>query len=208
MELSLFIQALLQDGRIETDGQFKPVTEEDREIAGDMLEEFYQKDLLHLPDGMPAYNREAACWAATYLYNAIKLAVNRDAEEDQMKESLVPFSGTKDASAIYSADLTLRQLPAILQLAKGLAPADILVQYLQQTAADWPFSSTGTGIAATDENIIISHPALGLAYTDRILDTRDLLRMQSPGTAALVQAHTGEQLSKVLPPAALLKLTE
>ena len=52
----------------------------------------------------------------------------RDAGEELILESLLPFDGDSDPSVIYSADLMLRYMPSLFELAKGPAPADVLVR--------------------------------------------------------------------------------
>src|SRR6185503_2575435 len=49
----------------------------------------------------------------------------------------------RGAEADWSADLTLRHLPKLFQLARHLSNADPLLQQMKQIAAAWPLSSVG-----------------------------------------------------------------
>jgi hypothetical protein len=71
----------------------------------------------------------------------------------------------------------LRFLPQLFNLAKGLAPADVLVILMQNTAANWPFSSVGIEVTETfNTAIIFQHPMLKYSYADRIITHKDLKR--------------------------------
>lgn len=177
MELAVFIQDLVQQGKVTVAAQIVPFSEEDIQRSIACLQLLYNNNAKELTGAIPAFDAGSALWAATYLYRAVQLAMLRSAGDDTVNELLTPFTGPETPETIVSADLCLRYLPDLLSLAKGLAPGDILVQRLQETAAQWPFSSVGLSIPITkDITILLQHTCLRQAYIDRIIATRDAAR--------------------------------
>jgi len=126
----------------------------------------------------------------------------RDIGNEAVKARLLPYAASVDAGAVFSADLMLRYLPDLLQLAKGLAPDDVLVQCLQQTLGDWPFSSVGTGTGISGEAVmgpILSHPALRYAYRDKVIRYQDKGCLHHPVVRKLVKKALGEHASVLWP---------
>jgi hypothetical protein len=200
LKLALFISDLFDNGKITIEGDFAPIDDIDREMAGELLYQFHQKDILDMPFTAPAFDKEAAVWAAAYLYTSIELTVNREADEKMIKEKLKAYTGAITPEAVYSADLVLRQLPPLLHLVKGLAPGDILLQELVQTAAAWPFSSVGYELdTVINEEIIFTHPSLNAAYTDRVIAAKDKRRVQASVVKENVLAIAGNHLEKIWP---------
>lgn len=209
MELSNFIQQLLTTGTVLAQRQLADFSEADVQETTQILHQFYQEDIQEMPATAPVFNERAANWAAKYFYNAVQLTVLRDAEEDTIHKALAGFDEPIDAAAMYSADLVLRHLPHLLQLAKGLAPADILVQVLEQTAAQWPFSSIGIETAEiNNEDIVFADAALAIAYTDRLIAAKDLKRISAPGAKQQVLTAAGLHLETFWPQAATILKTE
>lgn len=200
LKLALFISDLFDNGKITIEGDFAPIDDIDREMTNELLQQFYRQDILDMPFTAPAFDSEAAVWAAAYLYTSIELTVNREADEKMIKEKLKAYTGAISPEAIYSADLVLRQLPPLLHLVKGLAPGDILLQEMVKTAANWPFSFVGYELdTVTNEEIIFTHPSLKAAYTDRIIAAKDKRRARSTIIKENVLAIAGEHLEKIWP---------
>jgi MoxR-vWA-beta-propeller ternary system domain bpX4 len=205
LKLTLFIAELLTTGQITVDQQDDTQAENEQDTVIHLLQQYYLQDSLEMPYTAPEFDKEAAYWAAEYLYQAIILTVNRDADPDAIKEKLKPYPGTMHAGAIYSADLLLRNLPRLLHLVKGLAPADILVQELNTTAAAWPFSSVGIELNnVTNEALIFSHPSLRTAYVDRIIAAKDRKRADNPMVIEQIKATAGEYMNRIWPEAELI----
>jgi hypothetical protein len=116
----------------------------------------------------------------------------RDLGAEQVEAHLAPYPGTLTPQAVYSADLTLRYLPDLLQLAKGLAPDDVLVACLKNTLSQWPFSSVGTeGLEAQNLEPVLAHESLKYAYTDRIIKRKDTSRAQNEAITELIREALG-----------------
>lgn len=209
MELSNFIQQLFTTGTVLAQRQLTVFSAADEQQATQMLQQFYQEDIQEMPATAPFFNERAALWAAKYFYHAVQLTVMRDAEEELIHKSLTAFTEPIDAAAMYSADLVLRHLPPLLQLAKGLAPADILVQVLEQTAAAWPFSSVGIETAEIkNEDILYSNESLAIAYADRLIAAKDLKRISDTDAKKQVLTATGLHLETFWPQAATILKNE
>jgi hypothetical protein len=200
MLLSAFITSLLTEGKVSVQPELTPFEQEDREATKQLLSNYYKEDITEMPHVAPAYSAEAALWAAEYLYRTIQLIVLRDAGEEVVREQLKAFPGQIDPSAIYSADLVLRHLPQLFSLAKGLAPGDILVEELRNTAWQWPFSSVSIELdQAVNEDVIFTDTSLKYAYIDRIIREKDKWRIKNPVVVNYIKEVSGEHLSVFWP---------
>ncbi|TVT41825.1 hypothetical protein FNT36_10405 [Hymenobacter setariae] len=200
MLLTSFLQDLLATGSITVSGQPVPFETADLEATEKLLREYYAEDRLDLPHAAPAFEAAAALWAVQYLYYTAVLAVVRELDEAAIARHLPEFEGEVTPAASYSADLSLRYLPDLLQLAKGLAPADTLVVRLRHTARQWPLSFVGHEPADdATEATLLAHPALRGAYVDRIIGAQDRQRASQPHLAPLVQAALGAYSAQLWP---------
>lgn len=197
MSLTSFLEDLLASGQVTVAGQPGPFAAADLAAAAQLLGRLHAADALELPGAAPAFDAPVALWAAQFLYRAIQLALLRELDEAAVTELLADFAGPATPEAAYSADLTFRYLPDLLRLAQGLAPDDVLVARLREAAGQWPFSFVGAGagphslppLAALSP--VLAHPALRLAYADRIIGARDRARAAQPEVAPLVEAALG-----------------
>lgn len=195
MHLTSFIRDLLEKGQVTVAGQLIQFAEEDTQQSIVLLNRYYEEDKLEMPLEAPEFSPEAALWGARYLYHAIQFAMLRDLGEEQVKEHLTDFQGQITPETMYSADLTLRYLPDLLKLAKGLAPDDVLVTSLKHTLSQWPFSSVGLeGMEESNPDVVLENPSLAYAYIDRIIKSKDLKRAGNEQLAGLIRevlgAHT------------------
>ncbi|WP_153796016.1 hypothetical protein [Foetidibacter luteolus] len=181
MHLTLFISTLLSEGKVTIEGSLYQFEEEDVQQALILLRRYHQEDSLEMPYTAPGFSEEAAIWAAKFFYQAIQLTVIRETEDAVIQQMLTNFEGPVTPEVIYSADLVLRYLPALFNLAKGLAPADILVKELTRIAGLWPFSSPGIQVKqATDYTTVFANPSLKQAFTDSIIRLGDLEKASDP----------------------------
>lgn len=200
MLLTGFLHELLTTGCLTLSSQLDSFEAADRHAAEELLRRYHAEDARELPHKAPAFDAPAALWAAAYLYQAVKLALVRELDETVVHEQLPDFSGDRTPAAIYSADLTLRHLPDLLRLAKGLAPGDMLVARLQATARQWPFSFVGTELMeAESDTIILAHPALRQAYVDRLIRAQDRARASQAHVAPLVREALGGHATTLWP---------
>jgi len=174
VQLEQFIQDIIQRGKVIVAGQVIPITQEDAQQTIQHLHDSYNHQLPELTGRVPAFEPEAAVWAAIYLYRAVQLTVLRELGEDAINGLLTPFTGAVSPETILSVDVSFRYLPNVLGLAKGLAPEDALVKQIQAAAIQWPFSSVGMKVEGKmNIDVIMQDPCLRRAYVDRIIEARD-----------------------------------
>lgn len=192
MELTNFITGLINEGKVQVVPQLVTFTTEDLDRVTIHLRQYYEDDTQEMPAAAPGLDLAAACWAAGYLYRAVQFILMRELDETTMQQHLLPYTGEHSSAAIYSADLTLRYLPDLFDLAKGLSPHDPLVKQMQETAQAWPFSAAAIQLETNaDITTIMSHASLKQAYIDRIIHAKDLRKCRQPECYPLVQEALG-----------------
>src|SRR3954462_11273205 len=165
MELTNFIAGMINEGKVKVVAQLLEFEPEDLHLANIHLQQYYEDDIQEMPAAAPSFDENAALWAARYLYTAVQFILLRNLDETTMQEQLLPYSGELTPAAMYSADLTLRYLPDLFDLAKGLSPNDPLVKMMKETAQLWPFSSAAISMSeSTNLSVIFSHASLKQAY--------------------------------------------
>ena len=202
MLLTGFLHHLLTTGAVTLAGRPTPFEPADLAAAEALLRDYHADDVRERPGAAPAFDVPVALWAAQYLYHTVLLALVRELDETVVLAQLPDFTGEITPAAIYSADLSLRYLPDLLRLAKGLAPGDALVARLHATAGQWPFSFVGAeggGDAADAEARVLAHPALRQEYVDRIIGTQDRARAAQPHLMPLVHAALGQYAATLWP---------
>jgi len=169
------------------------IGEKDQQLARTILEQAYDKAIQNMPHQAPAFDTDAALWAANYLYRTIQLILIRHLEEAEIQKYLQAYSGAQNAATIYSVDLSFRYLPKLFHLAKGLAPSDVLVIYLNRIALKYPFSSVGIEVKESiDHSLILEHPSLKVAYIDRIIEAKDKKRIEQYQLAPYIAEALGD----------------
>jgi hypothetical protein len=204
MKLAPFLDDLFADGKVTVAGKVAPFEEADLQQAGIVLKKFYDNQIIEMPFSPPAFSTEAALWSATYFYHCIQFAMLRDLPPEKINETLLPYTGEITPETIFSADLTFRYLPDLLNVTKSLAPDDILVQHIKQIALQWPFSSVGMNLTEENfENIktekILENSSLKYAYLDKIIETHDIKRVNTNEMQELVSEISGNH-SEILWP--------
>lgn len=199
MKLSEFLSALLATGKVEV--EVAPLLEVDPEAAA-LLRQFEMQWRLRQPGTPPDFHPAVALWAAELLYHSCRLAVCRQAENQEIFNAFKKKCPEAHSAQIdYSVDVVFQHLPEVFQLAHRLAPDDLLTKELKQTAADWPLSAVGIeGLPPADLEHILAHPSLARMYVDRIFQKKDLERAREPRVTALIREALGAypDLSPVL----------
>ncbi|MGN7819396.1 hypothetical protein ACTJJB_04655 [Chitinophaga sp. 22536] len=200
MNLSSFVTTLVRDGQVTVATVAHPFSQDDLTETRKVLLNYYQHDVTDMPGQAPAFDSDAALWAAGFLYRGAQLIKLRHIDNAGIDQWLPKHPGAAGPEAVYSADLCLRYLPDLLSMARDLTPADPLVQRLTETAAQWPFSSTGMNIfPVTPLTAITGHPSLLLAYTDRVIASKDTGRCSNPTVMTAVKAALGNYADLLWP---------
>ncbi|MEO6594704.1 MAG: hypothetical protein ABIP94_08115 [Planctomycetota bacterium] len=191
MDLGQFLLSLQGAGRVQVARDAMPQPG----AVDQVLRDFDAAVRIDGPADLPALELAPAVWAAERLFAACALFAHRDLGVDAVTQRLgVPCPARPDSpSAHYSADLALRHLPDLCQLARGVAPDDPLLVRLRQLAQQWPLSSVGmVGLGSVDAGPVLAHPALTRVYVDRILRCNDQSRTSDPRVVRAIEAAIGE----------------
>lgn len=199
MELSAFIQDLITSGEVSITGSIKSFSEDDIDASAKLLQQLYRDAAMDCPAPVPAYNEATAIAAAKFLYIAVQLTVLREEGEDSIRQHLrLPVA--ENADEVFSADLLLQYLPQLFSLAEGLAPSDLLVAKLRQTAEEWPLSSIGIKLEnPANLDLLLNHSALKQLYVDRIIQHKDKSRTSPQEIKESILSTTGEYSTKFWP---------
>jgi hypothetical protein len=189
-ELALFVKALAEEGRAVVSPE--PLANH----SPDAVEVLRQLECIARDEWgaeLPPFSPEAALWAARLVYQLCQFTVCRDLGVEQISAACrESCPAARSPETDWSADLTLRHLPKLLQLARHLSEGDPLVQELMRLAAAWPLSSVGiAGLENLSLGSFIEHPALRRLYVDRIVAAEDISRLNDSRVNDLLQADLG-----------------
>jgi hypothetical protein len=200
VELELFLIDLLETGEVILPNEIVDFSASPADHAVVLLKEYYHSDSLQMPYSTPEFHPKAAVWAAQYMYSALQLLLLRQAGPEEINRLLTDYEGEGTPEEVYSVDLIMRFLPDVFRLASGLSPEDPLVGKLKEAARCWPFSSIGIA----HENIqvtrnILDHPSLRLTYIDRIIEKKDVHRLNGEEERKLLKEVIGKYYTKLWP---------
>jgi hypothetical protein len=191
-----FLSDLLEHGRVRFAAADTPAQahlergeELDRELVA--LDTIVRAEM---PLEAPSMTLEPARWAAGLMYDACRLLVCRELGPEVVAEAFARRCPVSPSPGVcFSVDLVLRYLPGLISLCRGLAEDDPLLAKLVETAREWPLSSVGVvGIhGEIDVTPFIDDAALRQLYVDRIIESRDVSRLNDPRVADSVRAALG-----------------
>ncbi|HAA14343.1 MAG TPA: hypothetical protein DCE41_22720 [Cytophagales bacterium] len=145
------------------------VSGEDLQMAGDYLEQEYDREKLEYPEGVPPYDAEAACWAATTVFFAAHLLLHRQDLPEALPKYLPPFVGDITPGGVLSADLCLRFLPHLLKKGYQLDPDDEIVPLLEGYLRRFGYSGLGYFDGVMEPADWQADPCVRQLCTDRII---------------------------------------
>ncbi len=151
------------------------IPSQELELAAAFLETEYDNECLGYPGQVPAYDGAAAVWAAKTVYIAAQLLLYRKDKEADIPAMLPAYEGTITQGSILSADICLRFLPDVLQMAKNIDADDVLVTILAAHLQQWHYSAIGhlMETEGLDFSVINTNPCLQQLYADRVIDHKD-----------------------------------
>ena len=191
MALTGWIKALEAGGRLKVPLGAPPVDDPEWTAS---LAALADRAAWELPGPAPALATPAAAWAAARVLIAAQAIAHRGQPDDLADALESPCPGALDPSVAWSVDLTLRQLPRLLGLARGFADDEPLSRGLRALARDWPLSSVGVVVDDLDPARlapVLAHPSLRRCYVDRVLARGARDRLASPTVAAAARAALG-----------------
>jgi hypothetical protein len=168
-------------------------SDEDDELVKALLQIEYDAESQNYPFTAPAFNADAALWAAKTIYTSCQLILYRENKAEELPQLLPSYANTIDAPAILSADLCLRFLPQVLQSTKNIDPEDSLVEVAEKHIQQWHYSGIGYALKESDPDmeIISANECLLQLYTDRVIQKKDLQRAQLPLLNKQIKAAMG-----------------
>lgn len=132
--------------------------------------------------------------AALRCFYRLCLALADRTMEDAAVRSLVqvmPPAATT-ASEALSADLALRHLPELHQLARSLSEGDPLAEVLEAAALRFPLSGVGITLKEPpDLALLQGHASLWRLYLDRVIERQDGSRLNDPAVCAGIRDSLG-----------------
>jgi hypothetical protein len=205
-ELTDFLTNLFYNGEVILKGSLFEFYETDKLAASALLKEMHKRALLQISFPPPDFNSEAAVWGAITTYKLLQFIMIRNLETEDIEKNFPAYAGLKNPESHFSADLCLRQLPEIYNLAKGLSPEDPLVLKIKEIAGEWPYSSVGIELnSLSGIETIKKNKSLFIAYIDRIIEKKDKHRMTDPYTLAAIDNALGGHSQILWPNYELLK---
>jgi hypothetical protein len=150
------------------------VSLDDANAVADFLKDEFERESLDYPDSVPAFDSNAAAWAAKTVYLSAQFLLYRENNPEDLDQYLPPYTLELNASAIISADLCLRFLPSMITQLKLIDSEDSLISILENHLQCWHYSgvSYALDIEKLDFNAIASNPCLHALYSDRIVLNR------------------------------------
>jgi hypothetical protein len=202
-DLDVFLKSLAREGRARVSAQ--PLADEPEEVTS-LLNQLDEQARNEQALDIPHLSAVAALWAARLFYSLCQFTVCRDIGEERIVavcSAACPEPRRPETD--WSADLVLRHLPKLFELARHLSNGDPLVRRMKRVAADWPLSSVGIpGLENLQLGSFIGHAGLRRIYADRIIAAGDSTRLGDPQVDDLLRADLG--LHRELAPALANKL--
>lgn len=187
------IQNLRQQEEIVLYGNILTIKEPEAKEVLEFLRKEYEQEALDYPYTAPAFDGDAALWAATSVYVAAQLILYRENKEAELALLLPDFQNTITPSAILSADLCLRFLPDMLHQLSLMDNEDALIQVLERKLLTWHYSgiSYPLQVESLDFTAISADKCLHQQYINRIIENKKIQIALHPASKELVQASLG-----------------
>ncbi|NET36449.1 MAG: hypothetical protein F6K19_31210 [Cyanothece sp. SIO1E1] len=199
--LHSFLSNLFSHGEVLVANRLVPFSKEEEAEAQGLLEELHTEEQLNTPKAPIDFDPTAALWSAKFLYRAVQFALLRALEEDIIKKELRLYPGTITAASICSADLCLRYMGDLFKLTKGLAPGDLLLDYFEKLALQWPYSAIGWASLPNKEQLfeILKHEGLRLLFLERLLEKEAYSDIKKLQLMPWIRTLTGLYPKELLP---------
>jgi hypothetical protein len=192
MSLEVFLDQLQDSGNVVVPTANPPAQNEIAACRATLVE---MDRLAHLemPGRPPELDIEAAAWAAGMLYQLCQFLAYREVPAEAIAGAMEqPCPEPSSPAAAYSVDLAFRHLPDLLNLARGLAPGDPLVEGIKDICRKWPLSSVGVSdIGPVSIDAFIGNASLQQLYVDRILERGDTSRADDARVRTAIRSSLG-----------------
>ena len=169
------------------------ISEPEQHQVSEYLRQVYHHESFEYPYQTPLYDINAGIWAAKTLYIAAQLLLCRQQNDSDLVALLPNFNGKKTASAILSADLSLRFLPDIIAQLDAMNHEDELIPILEKHLYQWHYSGVSyeLSVEKLDFSIEISDLCLQQLYANRIIEFQRKPLAEVPFFSTIVGASLG-----------------
>jgi MoxR-vWA-beta-propeller ternary system domain bpX4 len=169
------------------------ISRKEENDAAEYLETEFEKERLEFLFDTISYDKEAAVWAAKVLYHSAQLYLIRENTAKDLNRLIPPFNGKRDASAILSADLSLRFLPQIILALQQADPEDQLIKLLENILTEFHYSAVGFNLELENINWEkeLSDMTYRKLYFERIVEKKVYSLAELPFINRLLIAEFG-----------------
>ncbi|HYG49999.1 MAG TPA: hypothetical protein VD905_03805 [Flavobacteriales bacterium] len=169
------------------------IPREEKIAAQLFLQNMYENECWDYPHKAPAFNAEAAAWAAQTVYLAAQLMLYRDNKPGDLQTLMQPYSGEINAGALLSADLFMRFMPDVLVHLKMIEFDDALIGILEGFLKTFHYSGVkyNLNLDELDFNVVIKNDCLTQLYVNRIIKEKKVRLANHPALAPYVKASIG-----------------
>lgn len=140
----------------------------------ELLKRVYQEESIGYPFEAPNFDEQAANWSAKILFYSAQLVMYREHDSDSLVEVVKPFEFEVTASAVITADLCLRFVPALIQYLEQIDVEDELIPLLNDLLTKWHYTGLLSGIEIENPSYTeaYTHPCIQQLYVDRIIEQK------------------------------------
>jgi len=169
------------------------ISAEDERETAIYLQEVYEKESLEYPFSPPSFSEDGALWGAKVIYLSAQFLLFRTISSQEALNKFPADTISLTASAILSADLCLRFLPAILNQTKLIDMEDPLATLYENILQKWNYSSVTYELdySKIDFNVILENECLTQLYVDRIILYKNKKLAHVPKFKERVQSSLG-----------------
>ena len=175
------------------DNIFQTSEQEQHQVI-EYLSQIYHQESLDHPYQIPPFDAHAGLWAANTLYVSAQLLLYRKNSNSDLLTLLPDFVHPKTASAVISADLSLRFLPDIINQLDRMNPEDQLIPILKKHLHTWHYSGVSyqLSIDELDFRVEESDRCLQQLYANRIIEYQRKPLAETIAFAEVVGASLGD----------------
>jgi hypothetical protein len=174
-------------------GNLLQISVEEASEVSLFLKGIYEQEATDYPYNAPIFDAEAALWGAKIIYTASQLLLYRENKDADIEQLLPSFSHTITASAMLSADLSLRFLTDIIYQLKLIDPEDKLIESLETHLQTWHYSGVSypLSVESLDFEIVTANPSLYQLYLNRVTAHKNVKLAKHPALIEGIRANLG-----------------
>lgn len=194
------VRSVRQQEEVLLHGQGASFNTAENEQVTAFLQEEYARESQEYPGSPPAYQADAALWAAKLVYISAQLILYRKENPEALRNKIHPYPAPIQAASMLSADLMLRFLPDLLIQLRAIDATDPLLPMLESILQQWPYSALVHPFEEDhlDYSLLNSHPCLAQLAVNRIVVNRKTEALKQPELQALLKANVGLYSNELL----------